>query len=210
MNICIISAYNSAFTSISDLSFRSVEIFCQKKHFFCKRFLIPANFDRPCSWFKIKCIKEVLSSNLYDYVLWIDADAGIINNSFDLESLFKNNKDIYVSKDFNNFNFGVVAFKNSQVSIDFLNRIYESTDFLNHHWWEQAAFIDLYDRNYNYIQNHVEIVDQNILNAYDYGCFGFSSNHIGHFNKETFIFHCPSLPIDTRISLLKNNLNYEI
>lgn len=210
MKVCIISAYNEAFSTISNITFKSIEVFCQKHSFFCKRFIIPNNFDRPCAWFKIKCLKEVLSLDMYDYVLWIDADAGIVNNSFDLKRIFLTNKDIYVAKDFNNFNSGVVAFKNSAFSLEILNSIYNSVNFLNHQWWEQAAFIDLYEKNHQNIQNNTDIIDQNIWNAYDYNFFGFSSSHSGHVHDQTFIFHCPALPLETRIELLKNRLNYEI
>ena len=202
MHLKIISSYNERYKSISDLSFSTVLSFCEKHNFKCERFLIN-QFSRPPAWFKIfQLIKEIESST-EDYFVWIDADAIIYNMDFDLKFLLSDNQDLYIAKDLNNFNTGVFIIKNCDFNLNLLKKMYSMIQYDNHIWWEQAAFIDLFESNYENIQSRVKIVDQSILNAYDYRYYGLDEFYNGHYNKNSFTVHFPSLPLETRLKLMK-------
>jgi hypothetical protein len=201
--IKIISAFDENMRELSDLSFSSVEKFCKKHDIDCERFLIE-NFDRPAPWFKILLLIDQLKNNDYDYIMWIDADACINNLNFDISSILQENKSFYISKDFNNFNSGVFIVKNTPFIADILQKIYSMSEYINHIWWEQAAFIDLYEQNYMSLQDNTCLVKQNILNAYDYSHYGYNRNKEGNFDEYSFVIHYPSLPYNVRFQEIKN------
>jgi hypothetical protein len=201
MKIKIISAYNEKMKALSDLSFRATEEFCEKHGFDCERYKI-VEYDRPASWYKIKVILECLDQN-YDFLLWIDADAIILNKNFNLKSLIKTDKNFYISKDLNTLNFGVFLARKNEFSKDLFEKIYSMTEYINHAWWEQAALIDLYNLDYNNIQSKTELVPQNTLNAYEYQYYGFDRSHDGQIDSNSFIAHFPALPLDSRLFLMK-------
>jgi hypothetical protein len=197
MKIKIITACDDKMKSLSNISFATIKDYCNFNNIDYKRVLIQ-NFERPASWFKIKLLLEEIKINQHNYVMWIDTDAIINNNNFDIKELLISNKEIYLSKDFNNFNCGVMILKNSRFNIDLLTKIWSMDEYLTNAWWEQAAFIDLYNENYKDLKNRVEIVPQNILNAYDYTFYGFDENKNGHYSESSFIVHFPALPFEIR------------
>lgn len=211
MNVLYISAFNSGYKHLSDLTFPTVESFCSKNGFSAIRFEIPDHFDRPSSWFKIKKLIDLINddsgSSQFDYFAWIDCDAAILNAEFDVSIFLQNGFDFFIAKDFNNFNCGSFFIRNCNESLVLLQEIYNRTEYLNHIWWEQAAFIDLYESNFRNLQSRTKIVDQSILNSYDYNFYGRDLNFSGSVSKESFIFHCPSLPLKTREDLLIYYIN---
>jgi hypothetical protein len=207
--IKIISAFDENMRGLSDLSFSSVEKFCKKQGVDCERFLIE-NFERPAPWFKILLLINQLKDNNYDYIMWIDADACINNLDFDITNILQDHKSFYISRDFNNFNSGVFIVKNTPFITDLLHKIYSMSQYINHIWWEQAAFIDLYEQNYMSLQEEVCLVKQKILNAYDYRHYGYNANQEGNFDKESFVVHYPSLPYNVRFQEIKNIIEKQI
>ena len=143
MKLKIISAYNEEFKEISDLSFPTVESFCLKNSFDCERFFIE-DFGKPAPWFKIPTLIKEIDSNEYDYILWIDADAMILNQNFDIKQILDENKSLHISHDPNSINSGAMLWKCDKVSRGFLKEVWKlSEKYLNHIWWEQAAIIEL-------------------------------------------------------------------
>ena len=207
--IKIISAFDENMRDLSDLSFSSVEKFCEKQGIDCERFFIE-NFERPAPWFKILLLINQLKDNTYDYIMWIDADACVNNLDFDVTSILQDDKSFYISRDINNFNSGVFFVKNTPFITDLLHKIYSMNQYINHIWWEQAAFIDLYEQNYMSLQEEVCLVKQKILNAYDYRYYGYNENQEGNFDKESFVIHYPSLPYNIRFQEIKNIIEKQI
>ena len=209
MKIKIISAYNSNYKSLSDLSFQTIDFFSKLNNFDFERFLI-SSYDRPFAWFKIKKIIEEIENKKYDYLVWIDADAIIINNNFYVKKIIEEKYNFYISKDFNGINTGVFMIKSCDYIKDFFLKVYSLTEFLFHNTWEQAAIIKLINENYKNIQDHIKYIDQKIFNAYDYRLFGFDENHEGHFNNDSFIVHYPSLPLGVRLENMTRLLNKKL
>jgi len=109
---------------------------------------------RHASWFKIAAIKNAIVEHTFDDVLWLDADVGIVDPYTDILSeavglrpfhcVTHHTADGYVP------NCGVLVVKLSRQAdtvSKMLDAIWSNTVAPRaDHWWEQAAFIDLYAR----------------------------------------------------------------
>ena len=121
-------------------------------------------------WNKIKFIRKYL--NCYDFVMWIDDDAGFIK--FDpidnkLGEFIKSRKSLFICKDVNGINSGVMIFKNTEFSKFMLDTIWEKRSHYknDHHGhpgvMEQPAIIDFC----NLEPEEIFIGDGKIFNSYD-------------------------------------------
>lgn len=202
MKIKIISAYAGSYKEYIDISSFAIERYCSKHNYDYSIYSIPHTFNRPHSWFKISKFLEILANEDYDYTLWLDADATIVSINTKLESFIKENKNIYISKDMNNINCGIILIKNDNLTKQYLDEVWNKTKYINHHWWEQAAFIELIDSNFSNICQSIEYLDQSIFNAYDYNYYT-EKRPEGQVNDKSIIFHAPGLSHDTRLNLIK-------
>jgi hypothetical protein len=202
----IITAFTKNYQPYIDISSPILDKYCTKHNYEKHIYEIPDNYSRPVSWYKVEQLLNHINTNS-GFSLWLDTDTIIINSDFKLDSIVSENKFIYISKDMNNINAGVMMIKNNTYSYEFFQKVWGSTQFLNHIWWEQAAMIDLIDKNYMNINNHIKYIPQNIFNSYAYEYYGYP-NHDGQVCKDSFILHCPGLPNNTRLQLLKYYKEY--
>lgn len=112
---------------------------------------------RPIAWSKILLIKKYL--HLYDYVVWIDADAMIMDLEQKIEDKLPlmGDKQIMVINLDGIINTGVIFIKNDIKSALYMDNIYTQTEFINHGNWEQTAFIHVYENNIENLRECVEI-----------------------------------------------------
>ena len=100
---------------------------------------------RPAPWAKVPLILELLES--HDLVLWIDADAIIVDDRDDLADEVRPGRWMYLSR-MNTPeglvpNTGVWMFTSCAESKAFLRAVDSRTAFTEHKWWENAAVIEL-------------------------------------------------------------------
>ena len=133
--------------------------------------------DREIQWTKILLIQKFLDLNIYDYLVWFDADIMILNQEITLESFIErlmNNKDVMYSRDYGGcVNNGVIFIKNSEFSKQYFKETWNHT---NQVCREQGSMDMLYRHNWNDSQNHIQITeDQKEYNPmwyqYEYGMF---------------------------------------
>jgi hypothetical protein len=177
---------------------------------------IPTDYQtthRPYSWFKVNAILDSFKDDTNKFTVWVDADTLIINQDFDLHSLIVPDKHFYVSMDFNNLNCGIMMWSNNDYSKEILNKVWSMDEYINNCWWEQAAIIDLYTKNYNMIRKYTQLVPQNIFNAYEYRAMNVIEGIIkeqwdrGQITEQSWILHMPSLSMKQRLSLIKDYIN---
>ena len=104
-------------------------------------------YGRASSWGKIPLLQRLLTS--YDFVLWIDADALILDPSVDLETVVP----AHAFQALANTTLspsrgicpccGVWAFRAGPRAQAFLATIWEQHDLIDHKFWEQAAVMRL-------------------------------------------------------------------
>lgn len=124
--------------------------------------------SKPIAWSKIPMIQRVLPS--YDYVFCSDADVIIMNDSVQLEDLiakYMDKKSILLTRDWQDLNTGNLILRNTDEVSSVLGQMDDLTEFTNHPWWEQRAFIELY-RTSSQVQDMTCVLDENAheLNAY--------------------------------------------
>jgi hypothetical protein len=102
--------------------------------------------DRPASWARIPLIQSLLKR--FDLVLWIDADAAIVDASLDIsEQLGKRDVMGMVAHRTPESrgpipNCGVWVVRAHRMSSRLLANAWEQTQYINHKWWENAAVMD--------------------------------------------------------------------
>ena len=145
-------------------------------------------------------VKPSLVEN-YDYIIWIDADAFFYTDSNNIVDIINKNINVnfIFSKDLGNTNIntGFFIVKNTQYSIDFINKwAYDEELYKNNPiqcWWDQGVFVDMYNKNILDIQNNQISYDYGVLQHFDF-------NELSQFQDKPFIFHLAS----------KSNLNRKI
>lgn len=124
--------------------------------------------SRPLPWSKIPALQKYLPK--YDYIYFSDADVIIKNFNIKLEDMFycyDINKVMILTKDgadcINTSNFFI---KNCPDSFNMLSRMDALTQFTHHPFWEQQAYIHLYETD-QHIRNisHLEL-NHRLFNAY--------------------------------------------
>ncbi len=150
--------------------------------------LIPDDYPRPASWYKLSLVAELLKDN--PHVLWIDVDALLIDQGDIREGVnMSPNIPLQIARDVNGVNGGVLWWNQGNDATGILNRIEElSAQYLNDKWWETAAF------NHDFALNPEDyaILEKGVFNAY--------SNEINPYTK---IIHWPGFSNEDRIILMQ-------
>lgn len=133
---------------------------------------------RAHTWYKPKLILEVLEKKNPDYVLFLDADAIVCNNSYRIKDFIIEGYDCIVTQDYGPsiMNAGVLLFKNTEWTKEFLNKWWNISDTLTgpnnekagyYHdalWHDQTCFGHLYN-NEEGCKSKIKIIDNKILNG---------------------------------------------
>lgn len=145
---------------------------------------IPADMDiegRPMSWAKLPLFQRCFQK--YNYIFHIDADTVILNDTFTPEMmlvLMHPKQTMLLCHDINGPNCGVILMKKSRELFTLLDRMWACTYCINHCWWENKAFIDLYNNDEG-VRDIVHLVPQahcNLINAYQNN---YNRNWLIHF-----------------------------
>jgi len=153
--------------------------------------------DRAHTWAKPRLILEVMKKYDCDYVLFLDMDAIVSDSSIRIEEFIDDDFDLMATEDYSShskMNAGVLLFKNSEWSRNFMNDWWEAGNYLrgtdcpalgannnqegyfkNGLWHDQTCLTVLYDRSSN-VRDKVKIITNRSLNWREY-------------NDNNFIFH---------------------
>lgn len=100
---------------------------------------------RPLAWSKITLIQGLLER--FDLVLWVDADAAVVDASADIaEMLGKRDLMALVAHATSEGddpipNCGVWLLRKHRMTRRFLGDVWASTEYIDHKWWENAAVL---------------------------------------------------------------------
>jgi len=152
LKICLVSHFTENITNVANITIPNKEDYSKKHNYYFKYHKGRLSNRHP-GWDKIIILKEVLESNLYDYVVWVDNDAYITNPEirFDFicntnpdikliiasEDNYRNTKTLNPNLDYLELhnlriiNTGVFILKNDKWSIDFLNNVWETKSNTN-------------------------------------------------------------------------------
>lgn len=141
-------------------------------------------------WYKIKCVKNMLDSNNWKYIIWLDSDTFINNFNIDIGKILNQyNSDIFVASDnhplYDIVNAGVFVVKNSNIGKKFMedwifsyNKLCYTNNSLKGKWamscYEQGQLNKLIGDKYH---KNTTLLDNNVV------------SNKGTCDKNTFIIH---------------------
>ena len=98
---------------------------------------------RPPAWSKVPMIRETLDA--HDLVLWIDADAVILDGGEDIADELAHDRflGLVAHGEQQVPNTGVTVWRAGEQARDFLDRTWSATRYVHHPWWENAAMLDV-------------------------------------------------------------------
>jgi len=101
--------------------------------------------SRPPAWSKVALIRELLER--HELVVWLDADTIVVRGDRDIADELPADRFMglveHTVAGRANPNTGVMAIRSGEDAQRFFGEVWESTEFLNHRWWEQAAVMQL-------------------------------------------------------------------
>jgi len=133
---------------------------------------------RSYTWYKPILLLEVLEKHNPEYILFLDADAIVVNNSYNIEDFLIEGYDCIVTEDYGPsvMNAGVMLFKNTKWTKSFLQKWWDISEELigpngeppgyynNGLWHDQTCFGYLYNNQFEY-KTKIKITDNKILNG---------------------------------------------
>ena len=154
----IITSYDANFKKIGDITFKSISQYSKKFNLKSENLKMP-NTGRPQSWNKIKLLQEEIKKGENEFIMWIDADAFFYKDAKNILHELDSSHEIFLVNHYcsvhkgskfkntiltiNRINCGMMIFKVSQFSLDFLEKVWAKDKYINHVWWEQAAIMDI-------------------------------------------------------------------
>jgi len=90
----------------------------------------------------VPMLREALAS--FELVLWIDADAVIVDGSDDIAGLLEPERSLALVRHGEQRvpNTGVMLLRAGDLTRELLDRTWNATRFVHHPWWENAALLD--------------------------------------------------------------------
>ena len=126
------------------LSGATFEIFAERHGYDLDLRTTLADKARPAAWSKLVLIRGLLST--HDTVLWVDADAAIVDVTRDIADDMNGQYLGLVAHHYDNQvipNSGVMLLNRSRLTNKFLERAWNATRWIDHPWWENAAILEL-------------------------------------------------------------------
>lgn len=123
----------------------TLELFARRHNYDLHLSFHPLQRERPPAWNKIPALITLLQD--YETVIWIDADATVVNADEDITLSAPSSKSIWITK--HHFggeeqpNTGVMILHRSTDTLRILESIWMQHQYTQHPWWEQAALLYL-------------------------------------------------------------------
>jgi len=145
MNICLTTYFDKNYELMGNMSWHTIKKYAATFGYACE-LINTLESDRPKSWNKILVIKALFERG-HDFVFWVDSDAMFVNFKKDIAYEIEDGKDLYlVQHQYHGGcmpNFGIFLIRNCLGMRELLDQLWNSNDYINHPWWENAAFLDV-------------------------------------------------------------------
>jgi hypothetical protein len=101
-----------------------------------------ADRRRPPAWAKVPMLREAVES--FELVLWIDADAVIVDGGRDVADELEAGSELALVRHGEPQipNTGVLLLRAGRFSRELLDQVWRARRFTDHPWWENAALLD--------------------------------------------------------------------
>jgi len=212
--ICIVTAYTPSgkWKELGELTTATMKSYADKHGYDLKVFASGFQPDRDFTWSKVKFIRAVLKSGLYDWVWWLDSDAAITNHTIELENLVSDDFDLFIGADSGNYhgrpiilNAGSFLIRNCDWSIWLLDEMWKRWDLARTFGHEQEALSDLYISN-DKCQRRIQLIPFRKINGYmDWHAYMYNKvpENSLQWHGGDFVAHPAGYAIEYRIEFLK-------
>ena len=201
MKIGLCMFYDDAIKEYGDINFKINKKYCEKYNIDLIFSNHPKYKNILPTWERLPLILHYIQD--YDYLIWIDADAFFYKDAINIIEIIQQNIDVpfIFSNDIGdkNINAGFFIVKNSDYSIEFLNKwAYDAELYKNipiPHWQDQSVLISMID------QNILDINNNHI--SYPYGIlqyFGYEHEQLEN-NWKPFILHMAGRSFEKRVDV---------
>lgn len=122
---------------------------------------------RAATFGKLKLARAACNNRADGWLLWSDADAMVVNQTYALENLIDDGYDVMVAYDWLMLQAGVILFKCSPFTLGFLDRVYGDRHFDKARALDQSAlehYINLLSKEER--ARHVKILPKHAFNVY--------------------------------------------
>jgi len=182
-NFLILSMHDDKIKPLTDMTLPNKQEYCDKYSYMLQSHT-PKVAMSLIDWngYKTNLLKSAIQQEEYDWIVWIDADALIMNMTIPLTKFIDDDYELIIGEDWNGLNNGVFFMKACKNSVEFLDmcQSYEPTDFDRNNtpfwWWpsEQCS----YTRCLSYIKS--KVVHHSLFNGLPFGpCVTNDWRHAG-------------------------------
>lgn len=206
MNIAIVQIYDDNIKEYAEYS-RLMNAMYAHKHNYTyiaiEYDLVPVSMS--VYYNKILAIMSALKdSRKFEYVLYLDSDAIITNFDYTIESIIERHldKDIIIASDENGTNNGVLLFKNTAKSLEFLQRSFSNRSFFHTDTPEQNAMLFYLQNEY---RKNTGLEKPSFFNAYLDG-YKDQKGKSQVWNEQSFILHLMCLSTKDRCAVMREKL----
>ncbi len=207
--ICLLSYFDENYKSLGEISSKAIEKYAKKfgydSFIYKKRIAI----DRPSSWHKIKLIEDAFQKG-YEYVFWIDADALIVDCSVNIRDEIEKTKYLYlVAHPMDKKlvpNLGIFFIKNCSWSKALLQKMWNKKAYINHKWWENAAFIELLGIN-SLLSDQPDSINSKYLKHIKWLDLSWNNLPLYAPSRYPIINHYSAIPYKERLIHMRNDFS---
>lgn len=151
---------------------------------------------RHASWNKVLAVRNALRTRQSKWIVWMDADAVVMNYDCRVEDLIRVGSDLILGSDFNGINCAVMLVRCCDWCRQFLDAVYSlgdvNYDFDGHGpKWEQNTIKHVLG-NFEGVNGHVAVHPEHRMNA-----------SVSVYKEGDFIIHLGALPMEERLKMLE-------
>lgn len=168
--LTLVTLADEAMAEVALRTGQRLERYARQHGYSLLRYRAPIDPSRHPAWNKVLAVKHALLSRQSEWVLWLDADAVVMNFEFPATQLIREDRDCLFASDFNGLNSGVFFARYGDWTLRFLEAAYFLGD-INHDpdgygpKWEQNTF-KLLLTHFNDVRDRVAILPQRAMNSY--------------------------------------------
>ena len=197
MNIALLTFNTDSYKPLADLTLPTKQKYCDRYGMTLEHL---NSIGKDQSWYNPTVFLDCLEK--YDAVLFVECDAAIINQDFDIRTTLQNNEFV-ITEDMHGLNAGVFMGRSTNLLKQFFYVICTQGPmyFGNHPWKNQEAMKHwLRDNQYSKM---VTYMPQNFMNSYLNGIYPLPEFTQGNYKEGDWIVHLPGRSLEERCQIFR-------
>ena len=195
-SLTLVTLFTDEMAPVGRITSDVLRDYAQRHRYACHVHERSLDATRHPSWSKLLAVRAALAEKPGAWVMWIDADAVVVNHRIRAETLVPKGFEVVFGSDFNGLNSGIFLIRSSEWSLRFLDTVYFLGD-LTHDpdgfgpKWDQNTFKYVL-KNFNGFADRSVLLPQNRM-----------SSSLDNFTPGDFILHFGAMPNGERMRHLQ-------